>query len=202
MPEPISDSRNEILDAAAECFMRLGVREASVDDIARSLGATKGRIYHHFESKGALLGAVRLRAPEFTRAAVRPVVDDSLPPGRNFHAMAQAHVRAVLETLPYHKVVLQHYTGLKPKTDSAAAREMEARIVRANNSYEDLFRTVIAAGMERGDFKRRNLSVTLHSVLLLLNAPVSWYAPRPDEPADFADSVAAQLADMGVGALS
>ncbi|MGD9863611.1 MAG: TetR family transcriptional regulator [Pseudodonghicola sp.] len=199
--DPNSAPHGDILDAAAECFMELGARIASVDDIARRLGATKGRIYHHFASKGALLGAVRLRAPEFTRQAVTPVIDDSLPPGQNFRNMARAHVHAVLTTLPYHKVVLQHYPGLRPKTETVADREMEQRIAEAVSSYEDLFRAVIRQGMEQGEFRCQNLSIALHSVLLLLNSPVHWYTPRDGEPADFIDQVAEQLADMGVAAL-
>ncbi|TDK46171.1 TetR/AcrR family transcriptional regulator [Antarcticimicrobium luteum] len=202
MSETLSESQSEILDAAAACFMKLGVRVASVDDIARSLGSTKGRIYHHFVSKGALLGAVRLQAPKFTRQAVAPVIDGTLPPGRNFHNMALAHVAAVFRTLPYHKVVMQHYTGLEAKSASDADRAMEARIQAANASYEDLFRAVIRAGMEHGEFRRQNLSVALHSVLILLNAPVFWYSPRPGEPEDFTVQVARQLADMGLAALA
>ena len=201
MSETATEPQNEILDAAAACFMKLGVRVASVDDIARSLGSTKGRIYHHFASKGMLLGAVRLQAPEFTRQAVTPVIDDSLPPGRNFHNMALAHVDAVFETLPYHKVVMQHYTGLEAKSASAADRAMEAQILDAKSRYEDLFRAVIRKGMERGEFRRQNLSVALHSVLILLNAPVFWYSPRPDEPEGFTAGVARQLADMALAAL-
>lgn len=202
MSEPLSDSQGEILDAAAACFMKLGVSVASVDDIARSLGATKGRIYHHFSSKGALLGAVRLQAPEFTRRAVAPVIDDALPPGRNFHNMALAHVTAVFDTLPYHKVVMQHYTGLEMKSASEADRAMEARILTAKGTYEDLFRGVIRKGIEQGEFRRQNLSVALHSVLMLLNAPVFWYSPRSDEPEGFTEQVARQLADMALAALS
>lgn len=201
MSETIPQPQVEILDAAATCFMKLGVSVASVDDIARSIGSTKGRIYHHFTSKGALLGAVRLQAPEFTRRAVTPVIDDSLPPRENFHKMAQAHVAAVFETLPYHKVVMQHYTGLESKSASDADRAMEARILAAKSSYEDLFRKVIQKGMEQGEFRRQNLSVALHSVLILLNAPVFWYSPRPDEPEGFAAGVVRQLADMAVAAL-
>ncbi len=35
-----------------------------------------------------------------------------------------------------------------------------------------------------------------------LNAPVVWYTPRADEPADFVDRVAHQLADMALRALT
>ena len=36
----------ELLTAAAECFMEQGFHASSIDDVARRLGATKGRVYH------------------------------------------------------------------------------------------------------------------------------------------------------------
>ena len=41
------DRREEVLAAAAECFMRRGYEQTSMDDVAETLGATKGRVYHH-----------------------------------------------------------------------------------------------------------------------------------------------------------
>ena len=39
-----ADSRHEIIDAAAQCFMQKGLEKATMDDIADALGATKGRV--------------------------------------------------------------------------------------------------------------------------------------------------------------
>ncbi|MGD9915173.1 MAG: TetR/AcrR family transcriptional regulator [Rhizobiaceae bacterium] len=50
----VDSSRADILRTAALCFMERGYYATSIDDVARKLGATKGRIYHHFPSKGDL----------------------------------------------------------------------------------------------------------------------------------------------------
>ena len=46
--------RDEILDAAAEVFASSGVR-ASLKEIADASGILPGSLYHHFESKDAIL---------------------------------------------------------------------------------------------------------------------------------------------------
>ncbi len=45
------DSRREIIEAAAQCFMLKGLDKATMDDIADELWANKGRVYHHFPSR-------------------------------------------------------------------------------------------------------------------------------------------------------
>lgn len=49
-----SDTRIEILRAAAELFARRGFTRTSIADITSGLGLTKGALYFHFESKTAL----------------------------------------------------------------------------------------------------------------------------------------------------
>lgn len=202
MSNELSEAKSEILDAAAKCFMAMGSDVASIDDVAHSLGATKGRIYHHFSSKGALTSAVRIRATMFTLDAVKPVIDSQKTPSENFHAMAYTHVLTVLETLPYHKVVLQH-SGLKTaKSTTAHERDLLTEIHTLRGQYEDLFRTVLKAGMQQQEFRQQNLSIALHGVLLLLNSSVFWYIPRDKEPKAICHDVAKQLANMALAALN
>lgn len=59
----MTPGKQEILHMAAECFMEQGFHATSIDDVARRLGATKGRIYHHYPSKW-LIGAGRRRGCE------------------------------------------------------------------------------------------------------------------------------------------
>ncbi|WP_229796251.1 helix-turn-helix domain-containing protein, partial [Saccharothrix coeruleofusca] len=57
-PELEPDARSRILDAAAEAFMAHGFANATIDDIAREVGATKGLVYYHFRSKFDIFLAV------------------------------------------------------------------------------------------------------------------------------------------------
>lgn len=198
---PMSKSKAEILDAAAEVFMRVGADAASIDDVARHLGATKGRIYHHFPSKGVLLAEVCLRAADFVHEVVGPAVDPDATPEANLRKMVEIHIPEVLRTLAYHKVIIQSYVGINLKSTTPLERDLFKKIRIERRRYEDIYRGILRAGMDDGSFRTQNLSVALQSVLLLINAPVFWYRPRADDPAEFVADLAAQLADMAVAAL-
>jgi AcrR family transcriptional regulator len=58
MPKPSHNTRSRIIDAAYRLFRRKGFARASMDDIAAEATVTKRTLYHHFESKDALLGEV------------------------------------------------------------------------------------------------------------------------------------------------
>ncbi|QPB72558.1 TetR/AcrR family transcriptional regulator [Xylella fastidiosa] len=49
----------ELLDVATELFISKGIDETTIDDIAAQAGIAKGTFYHHYESKAALLLAIR-----------------------------------------------------------------------------------------------------------------------------------------------
>jgi len=53
-----ADRRQEILDAAVRVFANGGFRRATLNEVARSAGVTKGCVYHHFVSKEELLLAL------------------------------------------------------------------------------------------------------------------------------------------------
>jgi len=43
--------RAQILEAALACFASRGLNAATIDDVARAAGLSKGAVYHHFASK-------------------------------------------------------------------------------------------------------------------------------------------------------
>jgi len=58
--EPESDraKRGQILEGARQCFLRLGFDGASMGEIARTAGVSKGTLYVYFPSKEALFEAI------------------------------------------------------------------------------------------------------------------------------------------------
>lgn len=51
-------TRERILDAALDVFARKGYHRATVDDIVRASGTSKGAVYHHFPNKEAVFLAL------------------------------------------------------------------------------------------------------------------------------------------------
>jgi len=56
--EHAQDTRAALLDAAERLFTRPGYATTTLDDVAENARVTKGAVYHHFDSKPALFGAV------------------------------------------------------------------------------------------------------------------------------------------------
>lgn len=61
MTEPIN-TREKILQAAAECFIEDGYEHTSVARIRERSGVSNGALFHHFPSKDAILGALYVNA--------------------------------------------------------------------------------------------------------------------------------------------
>lgn len=54
-PETQEARKQQIIDAAVECFIKLGYSNASMADIIKESGLSSGSIYSHFKSKGEIL---------------------------------------------------------------------------------------------------------------------------------------------------
>ncbi|PHV12063.1 TetR family transcriptional regulator [Chitinimonas sp. BJB300] len=60
--EQAAETREQLLDAAERVFHDKGVSRATLDDIARDAGMTRGAIYWHFKNKTAIFSAMCERA--------------------------------------------------------------------------------------------------------------------------------------------
>ncbi|WP_069865756.1 TetR/AcrR family transcriptional regulator [Pseudomonas citronellolis] len=49
----------KLLDVATELFISKGIEETTIDDIVAHAGIAKGTFYYHYESKAALLQAIK-----------------------------------------------------------------------------------------------------------------------------------------------
>lgn len=73
------NTRLHLVRSAAELFDRNGFSGATLEDVSRAAGVTKGAFYFHFSSKDELAGAIQAEACEMLRAAVYRSRDESAP---------------------------------------------------------------------------------------------------------------------------
>lgn len=194
-------TRQRILDAAADEFMRGGYNATTIDDIANAVGATKGLIYYHFRSKFDIFLAVYKEGMVRTRSRVDPCVDHTGTGFERLLAMSTAHVLQIMVDLGYHQVVHegvreQRSVALRPRQ-----REQLAELNRLRAEYEDLFKSVAAAGIEDGSIRPLEPNMLVRTLLSSLNAVDMWYRPNPEQSeADLAD-LAAQVTDIVVSGI-
>ena len=200
----------EILDAAAAVFMEKGFAAASVEDVARALNCTKGRIYHYHASKTDLFfevhrqGMARLFAAQETALAALPATAEGASDGgadgaARLSAMTRAHARAMLDHVTYETVVAHgvHVHRFGPLTE--AQRAELSGLIAERDRFEALFKDALAAGMADGSLRPSDVSVTAKVLLGGLQWSIYWYRPRPEDTeesrAELAERMAAPLLD-------
>lgn len=179
--EPVEGSRADILATAATCFMERGYTETSIDDVARRLGATKGRVYHHFASKADLFAAIFRAGMDMDYAAIEPHRHKQGLAVVRLRAMATAHARQIIVSRPHQRVVWQ---GVQLLLRGATTPELRAELLRLNDyrdAYEQLFRDVVAEAGRDGSLQFANLNLSVALMFVTLNSPIFWYTPRPGE---------------------
>jgi AcrR family transcriptional regulator len=80
--EPPEVRREQLLDAAAQVFLDRGLAQATIADVAEAAGLAKGTVYLYFDSKSALLTALRAR---YTSQLLAQSGRLDAPPGRGGH---------------------------------------------------------------------------------------------------------------------
>jgi AcrR family transcriptional regulator len=80
--EPPEVRREQLLDAAAAVFLERGLAQATMADVSEAAGVAKGTVYLYFDSKSALLTALRAR---YTSQWLAQSGRLDAPPGRGGH---------------------------------------------------------------------------------------------------------------------
>jgi AcrR family transcriptional regulator len=70
------NTRLHLVRSAAELFDRNGFSGATLEDVSRAAGVTKGAFYFHFSSKDELAGAIQAEACALLRGAVYRALGD------------------------------------------------------------------------------------------------------------------------------
>jgi AcrR family transcriptional regulator len=200
-PDLESDARARILDAAAEAFMRAGFANATIDDIAREVGATKGLIYYHFRSKFDIVLAVYEEAMRRVRKWVEPHADGPGTGRDRLMAMSLAHEVNLMADLAYHNVVHQAVRGEMSTALKARQRDALLALNRLRSDYEQMFHRVVEAGIADGSLRAVDASLATRTLLSNLNAVDTWYRRIEGQTTDDIHDLAHQIVDLLIGGL-
>jgi len=178
--------RREIEDVASTLFRERGYAGTSVRDIARAMDIQGASLYAHVASKQDVLRAIVERmASRFEHAADDALKaidgpDGQATPRARLAALTRAHVEVVTDDLGRATVFVHEWRSLDP--------DLRARMSKRRDAYERRFRSVIADGVDQGEFAAVDPAAAAAFILTALNGLVAWY--RPDgrlEPAAIAD---------------
>lgn len=192
--EHIADgSRADILEAAAHCFMERGYAATSIDDVARRLSATKGRIYHHYSSKSDLFADVFRFGMEMNYRAIEPLRRSGERAVERWRQMAFVHVVQMITTRQFQRVVWEGVEMHLRGSTTPEQRSVFAELIEKRSRYSDIFRDLLAEARDDGDMAFENLGIANQLVFITLNSPIFWYSPRAGETERDIEDIARQV---------
>jgi AcrR family transcriptional regulator len=137
--------RGAYLEAAQRLIQAKGFEQMSIQDVLDQLDASRGALYHYFDSKVALLEAVVERMVSAALAAAAPVVEDTdLPAATKLTRLLQGIATWKTERRDQVMALLRVWYS----DDNAIVREKvrQAMVTRLG----PLLATIIAQGRRRG----------------------------------------------------
>jgi AcrR family transcriptional regulator len=158
VPEYKEEAKSRILEAANKVFAEKGYHEATMDDIAKRLGVSKGAIYLYFASKEGLFEAMCKTAPQAFKeilyssfgADTNPVqsatqfFDKMLKlsasnPGLSFEILSEASRNPTLK-----RILRQNHAEYEEVLTGFLAEGRKRRIVADNLDIHSLANSLIA----------------------------------------------------------
>jgi len=168
-----------ILQAAAHLFGRVGFVEAHMADIAQAAGVSVGTLYNYFESKNAVIQALRDHEMEGMRAQLERVADTLDPCER---------LRLVIATL---FVYVQERGALMAMAMQSGLFDEEVAAKHGRGEHTDVQRALFElyqgalteaarAGKVRGDLNPARMTVALDGMVSAL--VFDWVRSRRKKP--------------------
>jgi AcrR family transcriptional regulator len=171
----------DILETAAQCFMEQGFSATSIDDVARRLGATKGRIYHYYSSKTDLFFDVHREGMERLFQAVEPAMASEGTGVARLRAMLTAHAMAMMTNAAFEAVVVQGVHMHRMAATTPDQRRTLDELIAIRRRFEGLFKQVLREGIDDGSIRHIDISISAKAMLGAINWLSVWYRPTPNE---------------------
>ncbi|BAW10267.1 TetR/AcrR family transcriptional regulator [Nocardia seriolae] len=171
-PDPSKSARrNELLGLAANLFAERGLRATTVRDIADAAGILSGSLYHHFDSKEAMVDEI-----------LRGFLDDLFGRYREI-VSAGVSARDTLEAL-----VVASYESFDRFHAAVAIYQAEAKrlsgtprfdyIAEYNKEFRELWHQVLANGVADGSFRpEMDIALAYRFLRDTVWVSVRWYQP-------------------------
>lgn len=174
--------RAQLLEAAAEHFVRHGYAAASMRDIAADAGMQPASIYYHFPSKVDLLVAVHEEGMRRITQATAGALVGITGPWTRLETACVAHLTALLDGGVFFQAVMREPPDV--------AGEAGSRIIHMRDEYEAIFIRLLddidfPAGTDHHDLRLMLLGA--------MNWSFTWYRSGREAPEAIARKFLAYL---------
>ena len=136
--------RGQILDGAKQVFMKMGFDAASMNDVTREAGVSKGTIYVYFQSKEDLFAALIEREKGRFAEALRDILAESRDVEEGLRRFATVFIDQIVTTdmIPAMRTVL----GVIDRMPGLCHRFLSNAPANARSVLEDFIRRQVDEG--------------------------------------------------------
>lgn len=167
--------RVEILKSAAAAFRRRGYHGASMGEIARALGMTKGNLYYYFRSKEEILFFCHDYSLDILLELLERIEAEGVPTDEKLRRLVAAFVHMIIDELQ----------GTALTMDLQALSPARLRTVIAKRDRFDRgIRRLLKQGMDEGLFAPGDPKLLAFAMLGAVNWITRWFDPRGPASSD------------------
>jgi TetR/AcrR family fatty acid metabolism transcriptional regulator len=166
--------RAQIVDCAIDAIAEVGFAKASVDQIAKRAGVSKGVITYHFPSKEEIVDAVIEKVVSAGRIYMEPRIMAETSAAERL----RAYIESDLEFIDAHRkplIALVEIAMSARRADGSLVIGPEL-LARRTASLEDLLR----AGQRSGEFRRFDTRVMALTIIQAIDGVPPLLAREPD----------------------
>jgi AcrR family transcriptional regulator len=163
-------TQQAIVAAAAELFARNGFGATSLEDIAATLGVTKGAFYYHIKNKEEILRLIYLTVLTVSEEPLRRIAEADLPPTEKLRRAVEHQTAVAADRSPAMIVFYRE----QPHLTGPFAKEILLRKKAYERHFEQIIQEGQAAGVFKPDLDPKMLTFGL---LGMCNWLSQWYKP-------------------------
>jgi TetR/AcrR family transcriptional regulator, cholesterol catabolism regulator len=174
MPSPApatATRRSELLDIAAGLFAEKGFKNTTVRDIADAAGILSGSLYHHFDSKEAMVDEILSTFQEELFGRYEEVLASS----EDARTKIERAVRLSFEAIDHHRHEVAIFQN---EADYLGSFERFGYLAERHAQSRDVWMTLLREGVRSGAL-RKDLDVELvyRFIRDTVWVAVRWYRP-------------------------
>ncbi|MBM7517162.1 TetR/AcrR family transcriptional regulator [Nocardioides nitrophenolicus] len=167
-----SSRRAQLLAIAAEMFATRGYSQTTVRDIADEAGILSGSLYHHFDSKEAMLTEILREFMGNLLSDIREIAESRQTPRDALDGLIYNSFETI-HKVPFAVALYQNEAALLTTTAEFAF------VAKASLDVEKVWLNVIKQGQKELDFRADlDPSTTYRFIRDAIWSTVRWYNPR------------------------
>ena len=182
-----NETRQQILLAAERVFYEKGVAHASMEDVARAAGVTRGAIYWHFQDKVDLFNAMMERVCLPCEEAC--MLDTQADAAQALREFARQPLERMMEDERTRRVftIAIHRTEYSEEMRAAFERHLEEM-----EAFRTQAESIVRRGQAEGDFEARlDSRAASVAMIALIDGLLSRATSAPTGPDELHDAFAA-----------